>query len=416
MKIFVSIASYRDPELIPTIQDCIRKSSNPDKIRIGVAWQHSKDEPKPKGVGLIDINHLDSRGACWARYRVQQELYNGEDYFLQVDSHMRFTEGWDVVLKDMLSRCDSDKPVLSSYMGRYNPDKYKDSQFLEEKTWGISSKKFLNKSSIPAARPHLIKDMKKPMLNRFMAGGLVFAKGEFVESVPYDPEIYFIGEEISLAVRSYTHGYDIFVPDKPIVLHEYGRKGKPKHWTDHTIKNKKKDEAWVSMQLSGKKRCDFILTADEKEVQNKAGKWGFGKERTRGQYEKFAGILFRKKYIHPDTFEKGHSEDLGHWEYVKPVISKNKKYIVSYTLKRTESIQDESQYCCRIAMLDKNGEVIKVDNLTGKSLDILRRKEEKHMYEVVETNKVPKSVAIWPYSNSKGWLDRIVKPLEVSDL
>ena len=42
--IFISIASYRDPELIPTIQDCITNSKNPDRLRFGICWQHDDTE------------------------------------------------------------------------------------------------------------------------------------------------------------------------------------------------------------------------------------------------------------------------------------------------------------------------------------------------------------------------------------
>jgi hypothetical protein len=40
-KIFIQIASYRDPQLIPTIKDCIEKAKNPKKLVFSIAWQHS---------------------------------------------------------------------------------------------------------------------------------------------------------------------------------------------------------------------------------------------------------------------------------------------------------------------------------------------------------------------------------------
>ena len=46
-------------------------------------------------------------------------------------------------------------------------------------------------------------------------------------NVPYDPTLYFLGEEITLAVRAYTHGYDLFHPSETIVWHEYTRNGRP---------------------------------------------------------------------------------------------------------------------------------------------------------------------------------------------
>ncbi|MEZ5416717.1 MAG: GlcNAc-transferase family protein [Vicinamibacterales bacterium] len=66
-------------------------------------------------------------------------------------------------------------------------------------------------------------------------GTLPVAPGSFVTDVPYDPDLYFTGEEITLAVRAYTHGYDFFHPRQVIVWHEYTRNYREhKHWTDHT--------------------------------------------------------------------------------------------------------------------------------------------------------------------------------------
>ena len=50
--IFVQIASYRDPELIPTVLDLVDKAKNPEALRIVVAWQHDDNET------LEPINHL----------------------------------------------------------------------------------------------------------------------------------------------------------------------------------------------------------------------------------------------------------------------------------------------------------------------------------------------------------------------
>ena len=69
--IFVQIASYRDPQLLPTIKDCIEKSKYPENLRFGIAWQHSPDDvwdnldeycddPRFK---IVDINYKDSKGA-----------------------------------------------------------------------------------------------------------------------------------------------------------------------------------------------------------------------------------------------------------------------------------------------------------------------------------------------------------------
>ena len=44
MSIFISIASYRDPELIPTIKDILETCANPENLHICIGWQHSEED------------------------------------------------------------------------------------------------------------------------------------------------------------------------------------------------------------------------------------------------------------------------------------------------------------------------------------------------------------------------------------
>ena len=43
--IFVQIASYRDPELLPTLRNLINQAQFPDRLKICIAHQHSPDDP-----------------------------------------------------------------------------------------------------------------------------------------------------------------------------------------------------------------------------------------------------------------------------------------------------------------------------------------------------------------------------------
>ena len=107
--IFVQIASYRDPELIPTLDDLISKAKYPNNLKICIAHQYSKKDKwdtltkykKDSRFIIIDIPYKESLGVCWARNQIQQH-YDGEKYTLQLDSHHRFVRGWDVKLIAMM--------------------------------------------------------------------------------------------------------------------------------------------------------------------------------------------------------------------------------------------------------------------------------------------------------------------------
>ena len=44
VRIFVSVASYRDAELVPTVLDALAKAQHPERLLIGICWQHGDDE------------------------------------------------------------------------------------------------------------------------------------------------------------------------------------------------------------------------------------------------------------------------------------------------------------------------------------------------------------------------------------
>ena len=109
-KIFVSIASYRDPELLPTLKNLLENCAEPENLHICIGWQHSEEDKwdtlkkyvKDKRFTILDIDHKDSMGVCWVRSKIQ-EYYRDEDYYLQLDSHHRFEKNWDTTLKDYIN-------------------------------------------------------------------------------------------------------------------------------------------------------------------------------------------------------------------------------------------------------------------------------------------------------------------------
>jgi hypothetical protein len=69
-------------------------------------------------VRVLHVDAADARGPSWARYLVQQ-LYRGEDFVLQVDSHTRFVSGWDDELLSLHTRCvalsSHGKAIVTTY-------------------------------------------------------------------------------------------------------------------------------------------------------------------------------------------------------------------------------------------------------------------------------------------------------------
>ena len=118
--IFVQIASYRDPELVPTVLDCIARAKHPERLKFGICWQFAEGESISQiahlpQVRFVGVPHQESKGACWAR-AIASELYDGQDFYLQIDSHHRFVDGWDEQSIEMLKGLEADgikKPLLT---------------------------------------------------------------------------------------------------------------------------------------------------------------------------------------------------------------------------------------------------------------------------------------------------------------
>ena len=291
VSIYVSIAAYRDPELGPTLRDCMARARYPDALRFGICWQHGEEEAAPPEFAdarmrVIDVPWRESRGACWARAEIMKR-WDGEQFFLQIDSHHRFVPDWDARLLALAQRSGAAKPLLSSYGAPYDPGV--DAPAAGEPLQ-IDFDRF-TEDGIPLCRPGTISDWagrERPLHARFVSGHFLFTLGSFVAEVPYDPELYFHGEEISLSVRAFTHGYALLHPQEHILWHEYTRAYRTKHWDDHVRAHGVARE-WHECDAASRGKVRRFLTDPQ------IGPFGCGTARTFAAYEAYAGLSFRHR-------------------------------------------------------------------------------------------------------------------------
>lgn len=288
--IFVSIASYRDAELVPTVRDCLDKARHTDRLHFGICWQHARDERLPDWFSgdqfrILDVDHRDSGGANWARAQVMS-LWAGQDWYLQLDSHHRFAQDWDELLLDDMARARSDRAVLTTYGPPYHPA---DPALTAATPMSMLLNGFTT-DGLPRFVPGEIPEwerLTRPRRARFLSAHLLFAPSSFIHDVPCDPELYFTGDEAILAVRAYTHGYDLFEPTRVILWHQYVRESTPKHWDDHL--GDQTAPAWHQLDTTSRAKMRRIF--DDENV----GPMGLGSRRTLAQYETYAGVSFRHR-------------------------------------------------------------------------------------------------------------------------
>ena len=448
--IFIQIASYRDPQLVPTLDDMLEHAAHPENLVVCICWQHSNDdEPietfldkgyNPTGYSedaemgynvitmekdgaqfkVIDLDYNDTEGACWARNQIQRQ-YDNEKYTLQLDSHHRFVPQWDEISIDMLESLRSEdcpKPLLTGYIPSFDPEN--DPAARVQIPWKMDFDRFIPEGAV-FFRPSSIDDWKErdtPMASRFFSAHFAFADGSFAVEVPHDPDYFFHGEEISIAVRAYTWGYDLFHPHRIIAWHEYTRKGRTKVWDDHTTPQKNKGKIkldWVERNDMCHKRNRILFGMDgEDPTQIDFGKFGFGSVRTVREYEEHAGISFKYRGVQQETLDRvdppNHLpyEDEEEW---KATFARSNDIHVCVHKGALEAADDIT--FCFVGAHDKNGEEIYREDLTASKYNNYINSDNGFIdYRMIFlSSKIPVSYTVWPCSESKGWLEKLDFPL-----
>ena len=408
-KIFIQIASYRDPELIKTLDDCIEKADKPEKLVFGICWQHSNEDEwdnidkykDDKRFKIVDVNYKESKGACWARNSLQQE-YTNEEYTLQLDSHHRFTEGWDTELIKMLKELQKKghkKPLLTSYISSYNPEN--DPEGRVKVPWLMNFDRFIPEGAVfflPATIPGW-KEMTEPIPARLYSAHFAFSLGRFVTEVPHDPEYYFHGEEISIAVRAYTHGYDLFHPHKIIAYHEYTRKGRTKQWDD--------DKTWGNRNTNSHLRNRKLFEMDGLEKDIDFGIYDFGTERTLEDYERYAGVNFAKRSVQEHTKKNNFAPNPPlYGEEYESSWTRTFKHCINL---HRSSVTEKDYSFWAVIFEDEDGTPIHREDLNKQQIDTYLNSSEDtfNLWKEFDTVRQPQKWIVWPHSESKGWLEKI---------
>ena len=411
MKIFIQIASYRDPELKKTITSCIENADKPNNLVFGIARQfHPEDKfddlsefMTDERFRILNIPYNESKGACWARNQIQQ-LYNKEQYTMQLDSHMRFAPHWDTEMIAMIKQLQKKgykKPLLTGYVSSFDPDN--DPAARVQEPWRMVFDRFIPEGAVfflPETIPNW-QTLTEPVPARFYSAHYAFTLGKFSKEVQHNPEYYFHGEEISIAARAFTWGYDLFHPHKVLIWHEYTRKGRTKQWDD--------DKLWVEKNNVSHLTNRKLFGMDGLKQEGHDGKYGFGKVRSLKDYEKYSGLLFEKRAVQQYTLDKHYppnpynysSEE--EWKTDFALIFKHCIDIVY------SQVPEQDYDFWVVAFHDENDETIFRKDADKSEINRMMNDPDGYckVWREFQTVHKPKYWVVWPHSESKGWCDRI---------
>ena len=404
MKIFVQIASYRDLQLIPTIDDCINNAKYPDNLTFCIVWQHDytenidkyKNDPRFK---ILDIPYQESKGVCWARHKSNLE-YSGEEYTLQIDSHTRFIKNWDEEIINMWKNLKDEKAILTSYPPEYYPDKPREQ--WSQSLCVIHTHSFNNGHTEQRPRsPSGWKQRTKPYNAIHVAAGFVFGKGSYIADVAYDPEMYFSGEETALALRFYTHGYNLYHPHKIILWHFYTRATNTKHWDDCS--------EWPILDKISKDRLNCLLKRNN---NYNLGAYDLGNVRTLEDFQNYSGIDYKKNILHLDTIEGKEppidSSNLDKWSQHLTHVNLPIEWLWKDI--------DHSVNLQFIAFIFKSANNQEIYREDVSCTDILTGNTTKRNFAFkyhTQPEALPVSLIIWPYGKNNKWLNSTTQRITI---
>lgn len=411
-KIFVQIASYRDPELLPTIRDCIARAKFPENLTFGIVWQRDETETLEELIEdprfkIIDIHWSESKGLGWAR-NLTQTLWDGEQYTLQIDSHHRFVEDWDrILLEDFRQALTiAPKPIITTYCTPFNPADARD-------TWNtlpsLMSQYEFSSDKLLMSMPWYIQDYKtrsRVIRARTLSGHFYFTTGNFVKEVPYDPDIYFGGytEETTMSVRAFTHGYDFFSPYRMVMWHEYTRAYRVKHWDDHGVESKTKQTSG-ERDIFSRKKTRQLFEQEDNGID--MGNYGLGSVRTLRDYEIYAGLDFKNCRIHDYTLKVNEPPNPLPWEdgFITNEFNLNLEWDVEFFKHQNLT---KPKFLTLGVQSSSGLELYRKDFTSESGENYLRLMDNKFSVTIRSIDK-PNKIVMYLFDEEKGWSSRYEK-------
>jgi len=281
--VFISLAAFREHLLAKTMMSAFDKAKDPNKLFIGAVVQNcfgmdgvtcktgiqvvgtypngqpktsvSPAPPDKNGIEefcthedykkycesgqirVLYVHDTDALGPQTARYYASK-LWGGENYYMQMDSHLEFAPDWEqYYIDEMKLSSNFPRSILSSYPPGFKEydGSYKGGTRGERLCGAHFSHNGVESAILRIEQLGLTPwEAKVPTQIPYIAAGFFFAHGWFLRDVPFDPYApwCFMGEEIALSMRAWTNGWNIYAPRKNVIAHQYrpGRLGLPKFW------------------------------------------------------------------------------------------------------------------------------------------------------------------------------------------
>jgi hypothetical protein len=219
--IFITIPAYEDPYLIRTLDSAISKAFAPERIRFAIALQY-KNNPMPDISGYnadAIIYDVDNRPSVHRIRHNLLKMYDGEDYYMMIDSHMLFMQDWDrLLIEDYknLQTLAHNKVIISKQVGTYCGD-MPPNTLNEKSIWKIVPPADGEAFSDPGYFSCHLKGWIEPFpvnteyfITHYSSSHFFFVQGSYVDEVGILDLSSIRSEEQLISYRSFMYGWDIY--------------------------------------------------------------------------------------------------------------------------------------------------------------------------------------------------------------
>ena len=318
--IFIAIPCYRDSELTKTINSALLNAKNPERLVFGVGliykdgdekyWEEFLDNKQVK----MSVKEATAENVGLGNQRADaNSFYNKEDYFLQIDAHMRFDMHWDDLLIHQLENLKAlgeEKPLITGYPRSYAPDEFasvkghypyynpmsKEVYYRQRRGHNnvpcmrveIKPAVFFKNYGFPRHGDRIFTIFETIAFSTAVSPAQIFADGRYVTDVPADRAIRFLEEEQYYAIFSYMKGYNFYTPRVTGIIHYYADAyGQPLIERHHPIEDFPdafSEESYLDKNYGGRAIFDRLKKMKKT-------------PRSFSDYEKFAGVDYEKRRL-----------------------------------------------------------------------------------------------------------------------
>lgn len=240
-RIYLSIASYCDTELFSTVRSAIENVSDVDRLYLYI-YSQDEDHLHPDIDSLMLLykvrkyfykkdNFIYSNGVGYARSIAQSNLTNEYKYYFQVDSHTQFIKNWDIEIIEEYSKIHNfwGKSILTSYPAAYVYDNEK-INFVDYAHPPVVRVVHNNDVTRFQAKYREFFQSESRQETGYFCAGLAFGYSEYFLEVPYDPSIFFQGEEHTMSIRFFNKNTRLIAPNKTFIYHNYNGDRRSRNW------------------------------------------------------------------------------------------------------------------------------------------------------------------------------------------